>query len=295
MLKNYDWTKRLKYLAEKRTTYYDNSFPGNCGEINSDGSISFDCIGMVKSVINEPDIVYMTSPSGYYVKPGQVIPDTTELGILELCTDVVWGNFSELVNGEYLYMGGHAGIYFMGDEKYNVIECTPAWQGGVQKSWVDADGTRRNIKGGTPCCAWEAHGKLSKYVSYSVTPQVVVNGKWDKNTTKLAQMVFKCKTINGKVVHQKKSYKKVCPACVPSTDKGSWYFTGTKGYSPLIAKMQKKLGINYPKTSASYGRFTIKTRKRFQKALGQKVDGVIKNSDVKAFQKWLNKKAKTLD
>ena len=139
-------------------------------------------------------------------------------------------------------------------------------------------------------------GHLAETVTAALNPNhIEEDGRWGVNTTKLAQRVFKCKTINGKVVHQKKSYKKVCPACVPSTEKGSWYFTGTNGYSPLIAKMQKKLGINYPKTSASYGRFTIKTRKRLQKALGQKADGIIKTSDVKAFQRWLNKKAKTLD
>lgn len=134
-------------------------------------------------------------------------------------------------------------------------------------------------------------GHLANTVTSNINPnQIVVDGIWGKETTKLAQRLFKCKTINGKVVHQKKSYKKVCPAC--SAD--SWCFTGTDGYSPLIAKMQNKLGISYSKTSASYGRFTIKTRKRLQKALGRKADGIFKAEDVKAFQKWLNKKAKSL-
>lgn len=122
------------------------------------------------------------------------------------------------------------------------------------------------------------------------TDRVAVDGDWGKYTTILAQRVYGCKTINGKVVHQKKSYKYVCPAC----DESSWCFTGTKGYSPLIAKIQKELGIKYNKKSASYGRFTKKTRKKLQKFLGMKADGNFKEKDVEAWQKYLNKRAKKL-
>lgn len=307
-----DWIYRLHYLAFNRITYYDNQFPSNCGEINSDGSISFDCINMPKSIINEPDIVYKTKPAGYYVKPGQVIPDYDGLRIIEeLCTDVRWFDFSTIVPGEFIYMrtDGHGGVY-VGEftlglanimpavktlKTYNVIECTAAWGGGVIPTYMDLKtGARYAYKGGPQIYAWEAHGKLSRYIDYSDIPdQVKITGRWDMNTTKLAQKVYGCKTINGKVVHQKKSYAKVCPACVPATeDKGSWYFTGTAGYSPLIAKIQNELGIKYKKGSASYGRMTIKTRKKLQKMLGTKVDGIIKTADVKAFQKHINKMAK---
>ncbi len=120
--------------------------------------------------------------------------------------------------------------------------------------------------------------------------QIDEDGDWGKQTTILAQRVYGCKTINGLVVHQKKSYKAVCPACNPD----SWCFTGTNGYSPLIAKIQKELGISYKKSSKSYGRFTKKTRKYLQKKLGTKVDGKFKKKDVVAFQKYINKKAKQL-
>ena len=165
-MKAADWINRLKYLVTNRVTYYDNSFPGNCGEINGDGSISFDCIGMVKSVINEPDIVVKTSPAGYYVQPGKVIPDTTEYGILELCSERS-RLFSRITPGEYLYMSGHAGVYvgsFNGS--YNVIECTPAFGGGVVASYVDAYGNRYDHKGGTQLMKWEEHGKLTPYIEY---------------------------------------------------------------------------------------------------------------------------------
>lgn len=297
-----DFLKRLDYLAENRITYYDNHFPSNCGEINPDGSISFDCINMPKSVINEPDIVYKKKPAGYYVEPGQVIPDYDGLRIIEeLCTDVRWFDFSTIVPGEFLYMriDGHGGIYrgeiVRNGKIYNVDECTAAWGGGVMHTYMDLKtGARYAYKGGPQIYAWEAHGKLSNYIDYSDIPDhVKEDGLWGMETTKLAQVVYGCKTINGKVVHQKKSYQKVCPACVPRKNgEGSWCFSGTDGYSPLIARIQKELGIKYDKNSASYGRFTRKTRKKLQKKLGTKVDGNFKAVDVKAFQKYINKKAK---
>lgn len=165
MLTSKNWIERLRHLFS-RTTYYDNSFPSNCGEINPDGSISFDCIGLVKSVINEPDIVYKTAPAGYHVTPGQVIPDASEIGILNLCTDVKWGDFSNLVPGEYLYMAGHAGVYLGGGQ---VIECTTDWEGGCVCSGINQWGGR--ARNGIWGRSWEAHGKLSRYIDYSEQPQ----------------------------------------------------------------------------------------------------------------------------
>lgn len=176
MIKIKDWLKALFHLALERVTYYDNTFPANCGEINPDGSISFDCIGLVKSLINEPDIAYKTSPAGYYVRPGQVIPDTTEIGILNLCSDVHYNNFLSAAPGSYLYMAGHAGVY-VGEFTdpsgvCNVIECTVAsFDSGVTTSYVDNEGVRWNHKGGYAEGKWTAYGKLDKYIDYSVEPE----------------------------------------------------------------------------------------------------------------------------
>lgn len=195
--------KDLKHLALNRKTYYDNSYPSNCGEINGDGSISFDCIGLVKSYINEPSIAYKTAPAGYFVRPGQVIPDTTEYGILELCSNINWGNFGNCIPGSYLYMSGHAGV-FVGEFEdttmggiVNTIECTTAWYGGVLTSYTDVYGNRFQYKGGPQCYKWEAWGQLTKYIDYSKpqptppqpTPTVdaislaieIYQGKWGNN------------------------------------------------------------------------------------------------------------------
>lgn len=212
-----DFIARLKHLAMNRKTYYDNTFPSNCGEINADGSISFDCIGLVKSVINEPDIAYKTSPAGYYVKPGQVIPDATEEGILYLCEGVSY-DFKNIARGSYLYMAGHAGVYCgdftWGVHTYNTIECTTDFgKNGVTASYVTTDGRRLDHKSGTPWRPWEAHGKLTKYIDYTTykwlqkwhlyadgvmqTGWKLVKGKWyllDKNGI----MLTGWQKVNGK-------------------------------------------------------------------------------------------------
>ena len=194
--------QRLKYLAFNRVTYYDNSFPANCGEINPDGSISFDCIGMEKTVLNEPDIVYKTKPAGYHVEPGQVVPDWADgAGILGLCTDAKWWDFSTIVPGEHLYMrtDGHGGVY-VGEFvhaglTYNVIECTAAWAGGVIPTYLDKNtGARLQYKGGPQCYAWEAHGKLSKYVDYKKEEKSMFN---DVPTTDKNYKYYKWAVKNG--------------------------------------------------------------------------------------------------
>lgn len=175
-LKVDDWIKGLKHLAMDRVTYYDNHFPSNCGEINPDGSISFDCIGLVKSTINEPDICYKTSPAGYYVEPGKVIPDgADEIGILNLCTGVQWGRFTNVLKGSYLYMSGHAGIFcgeFSDGGIVNTIECTTDFgDNGVTTSWMDiSTGRRYDHKFGTEWRSWEAFGNLTNYIDYGSGP-----------------------------------------------------------------------------------------------------------------------------
>ena len=178
MIKADDYIRALKHLALERVTYYDNTFPSNCGEINPDGSISFDCIGLVKSLINELDIAYKTAPAGYYVVPGQVIPDTTEDGILNLCSNVGTTDFDKAKPGSYLCMHGkHGGIY-VGDFQdpsgtVNVIECTvEAFDSGVTTSYVTSDGRRFDHKGGTQYGKWDAHGLLDKYIDYEKGPSM---------------------------------------------------------------------------------------------------------------------------
>lgn len=165
------WIKKLKHIAMKRATLYINEYPFNCGYIHKNGVISFDCIGLVKSLINEPSIAERTSPVDTWVKPGTVIPDNYgEIDILNSGADVKW-YFNGITEGEYLYMAGHAGVYvgtFYDGGECNTIECTTDWgANGVTTSYTDPySGRRFDHKGGTEMRSWEAHSKLTKYIDY---------------------------------------------------------------------------------------------------------------------------------
>lgn len=163
--------KDLKHI-ESRATAYGQPYPYNCGYIWPSGVISFDCIGLVKSYINNPNIAYKTRPAGFFVRPGAVIPDTTEVGILNLCTGIST-DFRHIKKGAYMvYEGlGHAGIY-VGEYKdpsgvVNTIECTSDMGGGVKSSYTDANGYRWDHKGGVCFGRWIEYGYLTPYIDYT--------------------------------------------------------------------------------------------------------------------------------
>lgn len=183
--------KDLKHI-ETRSTLYRNKYPFNCGYIWTCGYLSFDCIGMIKSYINDPSIAYKTEPAGFYVKPGQKIPDTTERGILNLCT-MRSSDFKAIGKGAYmLYEGdGHGSIYVgkFTDPSgvVNTIECCDDPVGhGVVTSYTDSKGRRWDHKGGTCYGRYTEYGFLTKWVSYkeekpkSITTiaKQVIAGKW---------------------------------------------------------------------------------------------------------------------
>ena len=165
-----DLCEHLIFMAKNRESYYDNSFPANCCQIHDRGVISADCIGLVKGIINDPDIWKRLKPSGYYVKPGTVIGDWSEEGILQHCTSVS-PYFPNIQPGEYLYMAGHAGV-FCGEFEHaggicNTVECTTDFgDNGITSSYLDSSGRRYDHKGGTEWRSWERHGKLSDYIEY---------------------------------------------------------------------------------------------------------------------------------
>lgn len=166
--------KRLKYAARRRVTHYNNQFPMNCGFLYPDQSISFDCINLIKSILNDPSCVYKKTPAGWYVKPGQVVPDGyAEIDLLTSGSEVKW-YFKGIDRGEYLYMSGHGAIFvndYTGLCGYtvNTIECTTDWDAdGVCESYTDPySGRRFDHKGGVEMRSWEAHSKMTSFVKYS--------------------------------------------------------------------------------------------------------------------------------
>lgn len=167
------FVERLTAIKNRRT-FYKNSYPYNLCYIHEDGRTSADCVNLVKAILNGYDV--NVTKAGYYQRDLSNTGDCTEAELLAQCSDVT-SDFKILDNKpRILYMKGHIGVY-LGKEierKFNVIECTKSFGGGVVYSWVDKDGTRRNVNGGNRNGKWTHSGLATLWVSYSeVKPEPV--------------------------------------------------------------------------------------------------------------------------
>ncbi len=119
-----------------------------------------DCCGLVKGILwgwnADTSKIY-----GGAVYKSNGVPDVNENGLLDNCYDVST-DFSHISEGELVWMKGHCGIY-IGDGI--VIESTPAWDCGVQKTGLSNTGHSVNGKSRN----WTKHGKLT-WVEYSDNP-----------------------------------------------------------------------------------------------------------------------------
>lgn len=157
----------LLHIVFDCKTRYMNVLPYNCGFRHQDGSYSFDCWNLVKSI-------FWGWTDGFNVGSYCFAKDKNGMGdwngkqILDKCS-AVSKNFSNIGKGEYLLTGmeDHAGIYigtytWQGYE-FNTIECSPQTDvmlGGVMLTYTDEKGRRYNHKGGTQAGSWAYHGKL---------------------------------------------------------------------------------------------------------------------------------------
>lgn len=155
-------------VIKNRKTFYKNKYPYNLCYVNKDGRTSADCVNLVKAILNGYNVY--NNLTGYYQSDLKNTGDCTETELLAQCTDVSQ-DFTILDNHpRILYMQTpqrHIGVYLghVVDGKYNVIECTTSFGGGVVYSWVDSDGTRRKYKSGGKNCKWSHHGLPTRWVS----------------------------------------------------------------------------------------------------------------------------------
>ena len=227
-----EYINRLK-IIESRKTYYKNKYPDNLCYIHSDGRTSADCVNLVKAILNGYDVY--RNEIGYFQRDLSNTGDVTEAGLLNQCSGIS-SDFANIKAPALLYMSGHIGSYIgiTPDNRFNVIECTTSFGGGVVYSWVDKDGTRRSENGGTPIILangtyqrWTKYGYLTPWVSYdnnvSETPKVeqpktetkvtgndkilkvaqeVIDGKWGNNPQrkwKLEKAGYKYSEVQSKV------------------------------------------------------------------------------------------------
>ena len=194
-----EFISRLKAIAGRKT-YYCNRYPYNLCYIHNDGRTSADCSNLVKAILNGYDVNNKTV--GYYQRDLSNTGDCTEAELLAQCTDVS-DNFKNIKAPAILYMAGHIGTYIgiTPDNRFNVIECTTAWGGGVIYSWVDQDGTRRSENGGKPIVLkngtyqrWSHWGLPTKWVSFNTTsnaPQAPTTSETPKSNSNTCPVLKK--------------------------------------------------------------------------------------------------------
>ena len=198
-----EWVRRMEVIADYPNSRYKNAYPYNL--LYWDGVRWWgDCVNIQKALFNGRDV---DSPGvNTYQSNLSATGDCTEWELLQQCTDIST-NFGKLKAGEprILYKDGHIGAY-LGKEKQigkgivNAIECTPAWEDGIQYSYVDANGGRYSYKGAARAGAWTHHGKPTKWVSYPAgstvtTPTGKVNktpSAKDQNVTYQLMKLGKC-------------------------------------------------------------------------------------------------------
>lgn len=160
---------KLFQILELKTKYW-NQYPYNLGYIHSDGYVSFDCVNLLKALLN--GWAY-TKTVGYFQHDLSKTGDCTEAGLINQCSGVS-SNFNKITPVSCLYMPGHIGCYVGVFERngktYNTIECTSnKWGDGVIATWADASGRRMKYKGSTEQIGtWTKHGTMKKWLDYSV-------------------------------------------------------------------------------------------------------------------------------
>ena len=120
----------------------------------------FDCVGLIKGILwgwrADPGRTY--GGAGYACNG---VPDCDARGMINLCREVST-DFSGIVPGEAVWLDGHIGVYVGGGV---VVESTPAWKGGVQRSTLE-NACDKLIPGTAGRRTWTKHGKLP-WVDYS--------------------------------------------------------------------------------------------------------------------------------
>ncbi len=164
MLGPWGWPANDKMIT-RATTQGGNAktnrqWLGKANAIKGQGYL-FDCVGLIKGVLWgwSGDMSRTYGGAGYACNG---VPDYDAKGMIDHCLEVST-DFTSIVPAEAVWMDGHIGVYVGGGM---VVEATPKWEGGVQRSTCSNVSTQ--LIGGTAGSRrWTKHGKLP-WVDYSV-------------------------------------------------------------------------------------------------------------------------------
>ncbi len=120
----------------------------------------FDCVGLIKGILWGwcGDLSRTYGGAGYACNG---VPDYDAKKMIDCCREVS-ADFAKIVPGEAVWMDGHIGVYVGGGV---VVEATPKWLGGVQRSTC-SNVSAKLIPGTAGTRRWTKHGRLP-WVDYS--------------------------------------------------------------------------------------------------------------------------------
>ena len=126
-----------------------------------DKGFLFDCVGLIKGVLWgwDGDLSRTYGGAGYACNG---VPDYDAKKMIDCCRDVST-DFSNIVPAEAVWMDGHIGVYVGSGV---VVEATPKWRGGVQRSTLANTAGTKTRPGTAGARTWTKHGKLP-WVDYA--------------------------------------------------------------------------------------------------------------------------------
>lgn len=185
-------------IVNNKAKKYPNQYsPAKRNELitaGKSGAFGFDCVNLIKGIAwGWNGDKTKTWGGANYATNG--VPDINADQMITKCSGVST-NFSNIVPGEAVWLPGHIGVYVGGGV---VIEATPKWKNGVQKSALENIGK----VAGLPSRRWSKHGKLPFIVYDGVKTDAKQHQKEDnkpknsKSITEIVKEVLDGKWGNG--------------------------------------------------------------------------------------------------
>ncbi len=164
MLGPWGWPATAKMI--QRATTQGSNAKTNCQWLPQANAIKdkgflFDCVGLIKGVLWgwDGDLSRTYGGAGYACNG---VPDYDAKKMIDCCRDVST-DFSNIVPAEAVWMDGHIGVYVGSGV---VVEATPKWRGGVQRSTLANTAGTKTRPGTAGARTWTKHGKLP-WVDYA--------------------------------------------------------------------------------------------------------------------------------
>lgn len=203
------FVNKAKELYKLKTSYKLGTFLNK----KIDGKYFCDCSGLIKAIF------WGYPTNGKYA--GSKFPDINANTMIKNCTKTST-DFSKIKTGAIVWLSGHVGIYIGNGV---VLECTPKWKGGIQKSYcIGSPFTNTNKLKKRKWTKWG----LFKYVNYTEKTKEY----YKKSNYKGSSLVDGLKNIN--VDSSLSNRKKIAVA------NGIKNYTGTSTQNIILLNKLKK-------------------------------------------------------